>query len=377
MKALFATWNGGGNLPPALAIAREIEGRGGSARFIGDPRQRASIEGAGFAFEAYPTGRSLDNHHAQSTFQSLWGMVGVFSDRAGAADVAASLRRDPVDVAVVDCMLLAHLRAAAGTGTPTAALVHTFTDFYAGPFARGAVGTLARLRGSSPRAAWADADLAVTVTLPELDPPTTALAGPGSRPAPRLGPVWQAAPGRPPRPTTHAPTPKVLLSLSTIWWPGQQATMQKVLDALAGLPVEVIATAGPAVETGALRVPDNVTMHAWLDHAEVLPQVSLVIGHGGHGTAMRALAHDVPLLIIPAHPLADQPTVGKRIAEQGAGRVLSPKASVEKVRAAVVDLVADGPHRAAAARLGARIRERDGAVAAADALESLLVGATR
>jgi len=333
MKALFATWNGGGNLPPALAIAREIEARGGSARFIGDARQRASIEGAGFAFEAYPTGRSLDNHHAQSTFQSLWGMVGVFSDRAGAADVAASLRRDPVDVAVVDCMLLAHLRAAA--------------------------------------------DLAVTVTLPELDPPTTALAGPGIRPAPRLGPVWQAAPGRPPRPTTHAPTPKVLLSLSTIWWPGQQATMQKVLDALAGLPVEVIATAGPAVETGALRVPENVTMYAWLDHAEVLPQVSLVIGHGGHGTAMRALAHDVPLLIIPAHPLADQPTVGKRIAEQGAGRVLSPKASVEKVRAAVVDLVADGPHRAAAARLGARIRERDGAVAAADALESLLVGAAR
>jgi len=92
---------------------------------------------------------------------------------------------------------------------------------------------------------------------------------------------------------------------------------------------------------------------------------------------MRALAHDVPLLIIPAHPLADQPTVGKRIAEQGAGRVLSPKASVEKVRAAVVDLVVDGPHRAAAARLGARIRERDGAVAAADALESLLVGAAR
>jgi len=127
MKALFATWNGGGNLPPALAIAREIEARGGSARFIGDPRQRASIESAGFAFEAFPTGRSLDNQHAQSTFQSLWGMVGVFSDRAGAADVAASLRRDPVDVAVVDCMLLAHLRAAAGTGTPTAALVHTFT----------------------------------------------------------------------------------------------------------------------------------------------------------------------------------------------------------------------------------------------------------
>ncbi len=377
MKALFATWNGGGNVPPALAIAREIEVRGGSARFIGDPRQRASIEGAGFAFEAYPTGRSLDNHSASSSLTSLWRMVGVYADRAGAADVAASLRREPADVAVIDCMLLPHLRAAAGTGTPTAALVHTFTDFFTGRFARGPVGILARLRGSSPREAWAVPDLEVTLTLPELDPPTTTLAGPGHSPAPRLGPVWQAAPGRPPRPTTHAPTPTVLLSLSTIWWPHQQATMQKVLDAVGDLPLDVVATAGPAVEAGALRVPANVTMHAWLDHAEVLPQVSLVIGHGGHGTAMRALAHDVPLLIIPAHPMADQPEVGKRIAERDAGKVLSAKASVEEVRAAVVDLVADGPHRAAAARLGARIREHDGAVAAVDALESLLVGAAR
>lgn len=371
------TWAGGGNLPPALAIAREIEARGGSARFLGDPRQRGAVDAAGLAFEAYPHGRSIDTHHPQATLRQLWGMVGVYADRAAAADVARSLRRDPVDVAVVDCMLLAHLRAAAQTGTPTAALVHTLTDFFTGPFARGPVGILSRLRGSDPRAAWRAADLELPVTLSELDPPTTALAGPGGRVPARLGPVWQAVPGRPPTPTTHASRPVVLLSLSTIWWPGQQATMQRVLDAVGELPVDVVATAGPAVDAGALRAPANVTMHAWLDHAEVLPQVSLVIGHGGHGTAMRALAHDVPLLVIPAHPMADQPIVGRRIAAAGAGRVLSPKAGVAQVRAAVAELVADGPHRTAAARLGARIRERDGAAAAVDALESLLVGAVR
>lgn len=376
MKALFVTWNGGGNLPPALAIAREVEARGGSVRFLGDRRQRATVEAAGFAFEAYSTGRSIDTHRPQPTLRALWEMVGVYADRAGAADVAASLRRDPVDVAAVDCMLLAHLRAAARTGTPTAALVHTFTDFFRGPFARGPVGVLARLRGSSPRAAWRAADLELPLTLAELDPPTASLAGRGPVPA-RLGPVWQAPPGRPPRPTTHEARPVVLLGLSTIWWPGQQATMQRVLDAVGELPVDVVATAGPAVDAAALRVPPNVAVHDWLDHAEVLPRASLVIGHGGHGTAMRALAHDVPVLVIPAHPMADQPMVGRRIADAGAGRVLSPRADVAQVRAAVAELAADGPHRAAAARLGARVRERDGAVSAVDALESLPVGAMR
>lgn len=62
-------------------------------------------------------------------------MVGVYTDRVGAANVAALLRRAPVDVAVVDCMLLPHLRAAAGTGTPTAVLIATLTD-YSAPHAR-------------------------------------------------------------------------------------------------------------------------------------------------------------------------------------------------------------------------------------------------
>lgn len=373
MKALFVTWNGGGNVPPALAIARVIEERGGSARFIGDPLQRARVEAAGFAFEGYPTGRSLDNERGRPVLREVWESVGVFADRDGAADVAASLRREPADVAVVDCMLLPHIRAAASTGAPTATLVHTLTDFYAGPFAGGLLGRLAGLRGSAPGAAWAAADAELSMTLPELDPPTVSLGG---REPGRLGPAWQAAPGSTPRPTAHRPTPRVLLSLSTIWWPKQQATMQKLLDAVADLPVEVVATTGPAVDAAAMRVPANVTVHPWLDHADVLAETSLVIGHGGHGTAMKALAYDVPLLVIPGHPMTDQPIVGRRIAERGAGEVLSPRAGAAQIRQAVARLAADGPHRDAAARLGERIRECDGAAAAVDALERLLVGAT-
>lgn len=376
MKVLVVTWSGGGNLPPALAVAREVEARGGSARFLGDPLQRGDVEAAGFRFDGYPTGRSADPLVPTVGLRAAWRMAGVCADRAGAADVATSVRREPVDVVVVDCMLLPHVRAAASTGVPTVLLVHTFTDFYATTFAHGFFGRLIRLRGSDVPSAWAASDAELCVTLAELDPPTVTLGG-GDRVPARLGPVWQAPPGTAPRPTTHRVTPRVLLSLSTLWWPKQQATMQKVLDAVADVPVEVVATAGPALDPTALQVPPNVTMHAWLDHAEILPETSLVIGHGGHGTAMKALAHDVPVLVIPGHPMSDQPVVGRRIAEMGAGRVLSPRASVAQVRDTVRELAAPGPHRGAAARLGARIRDHDGAAAAVDVLERLLVGAAR
>jgi hypothetical protein len=42
MDALFVTIDGGGNLPPALGIAREIVRRGGTARFLGSSPIAAS-----------------------------------------------------------------------------------------------------------------------------------------------------------------------------------------------------------------------------------------------------------------------------------------------------------------------------------------------
>ena len=34
---LFVTWDGGGNVPPATAIARELARRGHTVRFVGNP----------------------------------------------------------------------------------------------------------------------------------------------------------------------------------------------------------------------------------------------------------------------------------------------------------------------------------------------------
>jgi UDP:flavonoid glycosyltransferase YjiC (YdhE family) len=62
-------------------------------------------------------------------------------------------------------------------------------------------------------------------------------------------------------------------------------------------------------------------VHHYLPHEEIMPKASLVIGHGGHSTTMRALAHDLPLLILPVHPMLDQPMIGKAVADVRAGLV--------------------------------------------------------
>jgi UDP:flavonoid glycosyltransferase YjiC (YdhE family) len=45
---LFVTWDGGGNVPPAVAIAAELRRRGHAVRFVGHASQRAALEAHGF-----------------------------------------------------------------------------------------------------------------------------------------------------------------------------------------------------------------------------------------------------------------------------------------------------------------------------------------
>jgi UDP:flavonoid glycosyltransferase YjiC (YdhE family) len=164
----------------------------------------------------------------------------------------------------------------------------------------------------------------------------------------------------------------VLVSLSTYGYPGMTGCLQRILDATAALDARVLVTTGPQVDPYPLRTADNHEVHTYLPHEEVLPRVSLVVGHGGHGTTMKALAHDLPLVLMPMHPFVDQPAVAASVAGAGAGRVVSRGASVDELSAAVTGLLADGPHRASAARLGAAIRAMPGDTGGADAVEEVL-----
>jgi UDP:flavonoid glycosyltransferase YjiC (YdhE family) len=115
-------------------------------------------------------------------------------------------------------------------------------------------------------------------------------------------------------------------------------------------------------------------MYDWLDHDDVLATASLVIGHGGHSTAMRALSFGVPQIVMPANPMIDQKRVGEALMKAGAGLLLPKHVGPQRIRTAVETLLQDCGYRDAACRLAEQIRQRDGAEVAADVIGEFAKG---
>lgn len=363
MRALFVTVDGGGNLPPALGIARELERRGGAARFLGHEVQRARVEGAGFRFTPLRHGPRYDASLRRGVVRALRDFSSLAADRGIGDDAVAAAAAEQADAVVVDCLAWGALERTVHAGLPVASLVHSQWDYFR-RLARTPLGGLARLRGAHPVAASTGAGLVLVTTRPDFEPdPEAALPGHLRH----TGIVWQDdAVQAVPDPAR----PRVLVSFSTTHFPGQDRTLQRVLDGLDGLPVETVATTG-AVDPAVLRSPAGARVVRHADHGMLLPSAALVIGHGGHATTARALAHGIPLLVLPMHPLMDQAAIGRAVERHGAGRLLRKQARPAAIRAAALAMLADGPHRAAARALGDEIRAADGAARAVDALETL------
>lgn len=223
------------------------------------------------------------------------------------------------------------------------------------------MGQLVRLKGQRPLRLWSSADLTLVTTQRELEPAAPSNVRWAVR---HTGVVWQGIPS----PSHPGAEPLVLVSLSTTDFPGQAAALQGILDGLSGLPLRIIVTTGQAVSPAVLRAPKSVEICQFIPHTDLMPEASLVVTHGGHATAMLALAHDVPLLVMPMHPMLDQPMIGKSLEAHGAARMLSKKAAPEVIRAAACELLNDNAYRRAAADIGARIRKKDGAATAVHAL---------
>lgn len=355
---LFTTFDGGGNVPPTLAVANELRIRGHDVRIIGHSCQATFVTGAGLPFIAYPTAR--DFHGADNNSPFAW--VAMFGDRAMGRDVLAELEARPADLVVVDCLTFGAIEAVATRGIPFVLLEHTFDEYFANMWLRGPVGMGLRLKRFHVSRLLAAARARVVMSLRELDPvmdpPSSVI---------HAGPVARGVVAEPSEPT-------VLASLSTIHFRGMEAALQNIVSALGSLPVRAIVTTGPAVDPSSLSVPRNVEVHQFVPHAELMPHVSVVVGHGGHATTMAALAHNLPLVVMPLDPVLDQKMVGTAVAKAGAGRLLTKKAKPAVIGAAVEELLADGRHRQSAAKLGEAIRARSGASAGADAMESVLEG---
>jgi UDP:flavonoid glycosyltransferase YjiC (YdhE family) len=363
-RILVVTWDGGGNVPPMLGIATELRRRGHQVRVLGHPQQREVVVSAGMEFVEYRHARPWSPVVAATGARFLLRFLfGPFTDPRVGNDVRDELIREPVDLALVDSMTLAGVRAAERTKVATAVLMHTFHRYHTQKWSRGPIGVVAAVRGMRPCRLWNAADRVLVATDAALDPSAKLRLAPNVRYTGVVqAPIKRAA---------AEDKLLVLVSLSTLFFDGQEETLQAILDAFETLPIRGVVTTG-AVASGTLRAPANVEVHQYLPHDEIMPSASLVVGHGGHSTTMRALAHGIPLLILPMHRILDQPMIGKAVANAGAGLVLPKTASVEEIRSAMQLLLREPSYRLAAEVVSTRLRSRNGATTAADELESLL-----
>jgi len=142
--------------------------------------------------------------------------------------------------------------------------------------------------------------------------------------------------------------------------------MQRLVDVLGTTRHRFIVSKGPQAER--INLADNMVGAQMLPQTKVIPQVDLVISHGGNNTVTESLHFGKPLIVLPL--FWDQYENAQRIDELGFGVRLDTYAFPDADLTDAVDrLLADTELRTQLADIGSAIRARDGLRVGADAIE--------
>ena len=103
-------------------------------------------------------------------------------------------------------------------------------------------------------------------------------------------------------------------------------------------------------------MPDNAYVASWLPQDTVLAHAAAMVGHGGFGTTMGALAASVPQVVVPLFTF-DQVVNGEHVAAVGAGRTTGMRQDgVRAAAGALPEVLADASYAEAAGVVAAAMR---------------------
>ena len=146
------------------------------------------------------------------------------------------------------------------------------------------------------------------------------------------------------------------------------ALMQRLVDILGRSRHRVIVSMGPRADE--LRLADNMTGAATVPQTRVIPQVDLVITHGGNNTTTEAMHFGKPMIVLPL--FWDQYDNAQRVHELGYGiRLPTYLLGDDDLLDAVDRLLADHALRGRMDEIGAAIRARDGLRRGAEIIEQV------
>lgn len=386
MRVLFTFAGGNGHFQPLVPIARVAAAAGHTVAFAGQAAMLAAIAAAGFT--AFPTGGTtlgttaerlplltLDRAREERDLRD--GFANRLARERATALLALCATWQP-DLLVCDEIDFGAMVAAEKLGLPYASVL----VIAAGSFVRQEVVGEAL---NTVRAAFAlppDPDLTMLSRYLVLAPfppsyrdpafplPATARA---IRPL-TLGagsvdnvPIW---------PVHWPDAPLVYFTLGTVFHVESGDLFERVLAGLRELPVNVIATVGRELDPALFGPqPPHIQLAHYIPQAELLPHCAAVIAHGGSGSVMGALAHGLPMVLLPMG--ADQPHNAERCVALGVALALDAVAATpESIQRAVTTILADTTYQQKAARLRDEIATLPAPIAALRLLEAL-VDATR
>ncbi len=137
------------------------------------------------------------------------------------------------------------------------------------------------------------------------------------------------------------------------WWPGNDDPLvymtfgsvaaaghmpyypvlyRRAIAALAPLPIRLLVTVGDATrEVAELGpVPANVHVETWVPHDDAAAAAAAIVCHGGYGSTLGALAHRVPLIVMPLFS-GDQWANANAVARAEAGVAVEDEAAARSV----------------------------------------------
>ncbi len=329
-RILIASWDGGGNVPPALNLGARLVQHGHQVRLLGWESMAARAVASGLEFAVYP---SVPPWPAGVSLEKAWRrrlIPALFGSGTG-NDIRHEIESFAPDVVVTDCMLGAGLEIADALDLPRAILIHVHYGMFIDNWGDKAI--------RAKNAAYLDQAGQVLVAAPPgLDgarrlPPNTSEVGPICDPNPSAslsGPMAEllAEPGH----------PWVLISLGTTLQ-DQGKALPRILEAVERLPVRALLTLGGVLPPSAVTAPPNVTVSGFIAHDLLMPHMAAVVSHGGLSTVTATLAAGVPLVCIALG--RDQSYNAARVAASGAGRAVDRGSSPAVMAAAIQEVLAD------------------------------------
>jgi hypothetical protein len=373
VRVLCATTGNDGHFGPLLPFARACAAAGHEVRVAAPASYAVAVERAGFPHEPFadappelvgPVMARLPTLGFEEADEVVIREVfGRIDAQAGLPSLVETVERWRPDLVLRESAELASLAAAERAGVPH---VHVCIGMHevATRFAEAIVdpladlGVLAGLDAGSLAAALADET--VLSLVPEVLDHAAGTVPPRADAFLRFHETPDAATSQtlPEWGNPQAPLVYVTLGSVTGSLPHLAGEFREAVDALADLEARVLMTVGRKVDPGDLGpLPPNAHVMQWWPQAAVLAEAAAMLGHGGFGTTMGALAAGVPQAVAPLFTF-DQVVNGEHVAAVGAGLAVEMgPGAVARAAAEVPRLLHDPAYAASARRIAAALND--------------------